>query len=490
MKCGRLDALVLVLLTGCASTPHGVPRSANPYAVELTALRYELHVLTAGAVQTEPVEVDEADFQETLRGLAKQVRPSGQPRETARWLLGEALQTDLLAEVERGGVVRLVPLQEDSPLSAASNAALVARYERLCAQLYGGGDCLGLVADGPILDREDRRTLALAFAFGSVLLETKHALQQMVSPQAVLSLLVGTAMLYFMLWVVPEPVTKGVAALMTLAFIAWLGVDTVWNLMNGWAQLVREADRATTFEQLEEAGRKFSKVMGENTARVVFLVVTAALGGGAARFSQKLPQLPGFNRAAAQVEAHGVRLSAAEVEAAAAPAESTFTLMVRSPGSRAAAAPEGRTGVTLLIRHQGGNQQVFINGQRWHVPANRSVKEIPAEDPVGDQLVAAAQRAATRWNRNKLTEKEFNAIENARRQGKYLEANLWERMYRGRWVENQLRKEFPQLQWNPRGVDAVDPATGYRYEILSGTKSNMELHGRRMAEELFRLISF
>jgi hypothetical protein len=53
-----------------------------------------------------------------------------------------------------------------------------------------------------------------------------------------------------------------------------------------------------------------------------------------------------------------------------------------------------------------------------------------------------------------------------------------------------LKREFTQLRWNNRGVDAVDPMTGYRYEILSGTKSNLELHGRRMAEELFRMIAF
>ncbi len=466
------------------------PQSADPYEAQLSALRYELRVLTAGAVQTEPVEVDAEDFQEKLRELIHEVPPSGHPRETARWLLEEALQADLLAEVERGRVVRLVPLEEDSPLATASNAALVARYQRLCAQLYGGGDCLGLLADGANLDRADRRTLALAIAFGSVLQETKHSLQQMVSPQAVLSLLVGTAMLYFMLWVVPEPVTKGVAALMTLAFIAWLGVDTVWSLMKGWAQLVHEADRATTFEQVEEAGRTFSKVLGENTARVVVLVVTVALGGGVARFSQKLPKLPGFNRAAAQAEAQGVSLSsAAELEAVAAPAEGTLTLMVRSPGSRAAAA-EARAGVTTIIRHQGGNRQVFINGQRWHVPSNKSLKDIPTRDPVGDQLQAAASEVAQQWQPRFMTGPEKNAVARARAQGEHWKANLLEREARGRYVHERVARQFENLKWNPRGVDAIDATTGYRYELLTRTDSNMARHGRRMAEELFRMIGF
>jgi hypothetical protein len=32
--------------------------------------------------------------------------------------------------------------------------------------------------------------------------------------------------------------------------------------------------------------------------------------------------------------------------------------------------------------------------------------------------------------------------------------------------------------------------TALRYEILSGTESNMAMHGRRMAEEFFRMIAF
>ncbi len=402
------------------------------------------------------------------------------------------LQADLLAEVEYGRVVRLVPLEEDSPLSVASNAKLLAGYQRLCAEQYEGGDCLGLTADGPVLDRDDRRTLALAFAFGRVLKETRESLKQMVSPQAVLALVLGAAMLYFMLWIVPEPVTKGVAALISIGLLAWLGAQTLWELMEGWERLVAEADRATTFGELEEAGRKFSKVMGENTARVVVLVVTAAVGGGAARFSSRLPLLPGYGRAAVQAEAQGVRLAAAgEVEAVAAPAEGTFTLMVRSPGSRATAAVEAREGVVTIIRHQGGNRQIlYNNNQRWHVPAGRSIKDIPPRDPVGDHLVAAAREIRNGWGLKNMRPREFKAVEAARAKGEYWKANLLEAEARGRYVHDQLKRQFRHLKWNHKGVDAVDPTTGIQYEILTRTESNMARHGQRMAQELFRMIGF
>jgi hypothetical protein len=483
-------ALFLVWLTACASSPRGSAPSTDPDEAERAILRYELRVLTAGAVDTRPVQVDREDFQEQMRALLPAVRPAGWSRDSARWLLEQALETDLFAETEGERVLRMVPLEDDSPLEMASNAQWVARYQRLCAQQYGGGDCIGLLADGPLLDREDRRTLALAIAFGSVLQETKLSLQHMVSPQAVLSMLVGTVMLYLMLWVVPEPVTKAVAALISVGLLAWLGAQTLWELMEGWARLVHEADRATTFEELEQAGRRFSKVMGENTARVVLLVVTAAVGGGAARFSQRLPLLPGYSRAAAQAEAQGVRLaSAGEVAEVAAPAERTFTLMVRSPGSQVAAA-EARAGVTTIIRHQGGNRQVLYNQQRWHVPTGRSIKDIPDRDPVGDELVAAAKALRNEWGPNYMSRKEFTAAENARAKGEYWKANLLESEARGRFVHARLEEQFPHLKWNRIGVDVVDPKTGIQYEILTRTESNMARHGRRMAEELFRMIGF
>jgi hypothetical protein len=193
-----------------------------------------------------------------------------------------------------------------------------------------------------------------------------------------------------------------------------------------------------------------------------------------------------------QAEAQGVRLAAAgEVEAVAAPAKGTFTLMVRSPGSQAAAGAEARAGVVTIIRHQGGNRQVlYNNNQRWHVPADRSIKDIPPRDPVGDNLVASAKVYRERWGPKNMRQEETLAIQNARAKGEYWLANLLEAEARGRYVHAQLERQFKHLKWNRTGVDAVDPNTGIQYEILTRTESNMARHGRRMAEELFRMIGF
>jgi hypothetical protein len=497
MNLREVGALFLVLLTACS----GVPRVAHPQVdadpeeAHLAAACYELRVLTPDTSLREPVVVSKQDFQRAMRRLAAEFPPSAQPMETARWLMEGELHANLRAEVERERVVRLMPLEDGTPLEAASVVDIARRYRVLCQEDLGGGDCLGLFNDGPVLTREDLRTLALALSLRHVLKETQVALRDMVSPRALVSLVVWTGCFYLLLWLLPEPVSKALAASLTLALLAWMPAHMLWNLMDGWAALVHEVDRATSYEQIEQAAERFRKLMGENTAQVLVMLLTAVLTGGAAKFAAKLPKLPGYGRAAEWAEAQGLKLAqAGEVEAVAAAEEQTFTLMVRRPGGRAAAAAEEaaetRVGITTIIRHLGGNRQIFFNGQRWHVPANSSIKDIPLRDPVGDALQAAAKRVAKSWHRDQLTFDQADAIRKAREQGKYLEAHLMERRFRGQWVENQLRDQFKQLRWSRTGVDAVDPSTGLRYEILSGTESNLALHGRRMAEEFFRMISF
>jgi hypothetical protein len=67
-----------------------------------------------------------------------------------------------------------------------------------------------------------------------------------------------------------------------------------------------------------------------------------------------------------------------------------------------------------------------------------------------------------------------------------------EREARGRFVEGRVYQRYKHLyDFSPnKGVDVIDPKTGRRYEILSGTESNLARHGRRMTGELFRMLTF
>lgn len=495
MRGREAGALFLIWLTACAGTPQREVAALSPAEWEMASVRYELHMLTARPEETESVELDRGRYVQAMRELVACVRPSTDPMETAQRLFELEREVTFVAQVDEGTIVWAAPMEESLLQPARDMAALTREYLEWCDEKHGGGDCLGQLQDGPVLQDDDLYAVSLALTLDStfVLEETRDSLKELITPQALLASLVCAGTLYLMLWALPEPVSKGVAAALTVALTAWLGVNTVWSLTTGWVDLVGEVNRATHFAHLHKASRKFSKILSENTARVLVMLLTAALGSATGPLVAKLPRLPGFSRAAVQAEAQGgIRLAAvAEVESVAATSEGSFSLLLRSRkgmGGVSSAQP-GKAALTI-IRHQNGNRQVVLNGQRWHLPKNKSVKDIPVKDPVGDQLQEAAAQAARQWHPGRMSPREANAVNLARARGEHWKANLLEREARGRYVHQSVADQFRQLRWHPRGVDAVDPATGYRYELLTRTASNMERHGRRMADELFRMIGF
>jgi hypothetical protein len=192
-----------------------------------------------------------------------------------------------------------------------------------------------LLEGSALLSQDGKRALALHFAFASLWEETKDALGQMVDPIAIQATLISAMTMYLMLWVLPEPLSKGLAATMTVALIGYLGVDTVWSLIQGWARLVEDVNKATSFDHVRNAGRRFSKVMGPNAARAFAMLFTVAAGNTAAGFASKLPALPGASRAAMVAKVQGpVRLPlAAAVETVAVSAEGAT--LVLAPGALA-----------------------------------------------------------------------------------------------------------------------------------------------------------
>ncbi|MDY7226399.1 hypothetical protein [Hyalangium rubrum] len=485
--------MALALLTACASTTPRVSANLDSYERELDAAHYSLSEFTVGDGEGAPVEVGREDFQKALAELARSVPFSAHSMESARQLFAQEHEVEFLAQVKEGQVVWAVPLEPGSTARPRDWGSMTRNYLQWCDQEQGGGDCIGLLEDGPTLRGDDLRTLGLAIALGSVLREMKSALVEAANPRALLLSAVWSVGLYLLMWVVPEPLTKGVAAMVTAALMAWLGVDTVWRLMTGWVDLVGQADSAESFAELGQAGGRYGKVLGEHVARVLVMVVAAALGGTAARLAEKLPRLPGYSQAAVQAETQGsMPLSmVVEVESVAASPQGSFSVLMRGRrGSGGAASSGARGEAVTLIHHQGGNRQVMIHGQRWHVPANRSVKDIPRHDPVGDELQAVTTRVAETWSPARLNQAERDAIRDARSQGKHWLAHLLEREARGRYVHAQVVDQFKQVRWNRVGVDAIDPRTGYKYELLTRSSSNLARHGRRMAEELFRMVSF
>jgi hypothetical protein len=508
-------------------TPPPAPREVASSDLEEAlagATVCEVDFLEPAPGANRPVPIHPAAYKQALQRLAREApRLEGTPQQAARELLEvwgqeeEAERVSMsghwVAESYRGRVYSLTPTSQTGPvpLTPEAEAALRGRYLGWC-EGQGGGDCLGLLDDGPYLRANDRRTLALALSLGSVLEETREALaRELLDYRALVGMLVWTLGVYLALWLVPEPTTKALAATLTVILVGWLGLETVWGLMDGWAHMASLAHEATTFEELRAAGAGYAKVLGTDAARAMILAVATLTGRTLGEVAAKVRTLPGYRLAGAQWEAQGgaaVLRGVPELEAvvvqegALATAVQAVEMVATSPqgpvaavllkkGGGGSSSPGGGSAV-IVIRHRGGNfQVVFPNGARWHVPRGKSVADIPSRDEVGDRLQEAVIRAAREWGPHRLTPGEQAAIQRARDAGKYWLARLLEREARGRYVHERVKRQFDKLlKWNHQGVDAVDLKTGRKYELLSGTESNLALHGRRMATEFFRMLTF
>jgi hypothetical protein len=233
---------------------------------------------------------------------------------------------------------RLVLDSPEAPRLLPEQDALTLGYGRWCARKRRFRDCLSLLEDTPTLDADGRYTLAMAIAVDVVWNEAKASLGEMADPETVRATIVSAMAMYMMLWVLPEPLSKGLAATLTAGLIAYLGVDTVWGLIGGWRQMVGEVNRATTFEELRAAGERYGKVMGRHAARA-FLLLAAAAIGNTAGLATKGPGLPGYSQAAVLAETQGgFRLAVVgEVRSVAVSTEGLFTIVL-APGAVAMSA--------------------------------------------------------------------------------------------------------------------------------------------------------
>ncbi|MCY1042661.1 AHH domain-containing protein [Corallococcus sp. bb12-1] len=146
--------------------------------------------------------------------------------------------------------------------------------------------------------------MALSFALDTVWEGVEEALEDMLNPAALrvmVTSMIGSALVML---VAPEPITKLIALALTASLIAYLGTGPVWNLGQGFLQLMDESRDARNLSALESAGHRFGRVLGDNGARVLVLVALTALGGKEAMAAQG-PKLPGFAQASLRARMEG-----------------------------------------------------------------------------------------------------------------------------------------------------------------------------------------
>ncbi|WP_163867617.1 AHH domain-containing protein [Myxococcus eversor] len=342
-----VSLLLLMAATGCATSR--VVRLETGEDSFLVTPHEEPDAEVSAAV------LEDDEFEVALTELARDVPPSRNPMQVARDRFGVPSRSGVYG-YERGSS-RLIPQrggEVDGPrlLEDYADEALTRAYGQWCKRKNRPGDCLRLLDEGPLLASDGKYTWALAIAMDSVWEETSEALEGMTDPQAVVAGIAASATMYLLLWSLPEPVSKGVAATLTACLIAYLGVDTVWSMLDGWLTLVRQVDRATSFEQLQAAGEAYGEVLGENAARVFVMLATVAIGNTAG-LAAKSVGLPGSAQAAMAVESQaGLQYAAVGSVSSVALTAEGFTIAL-APNAVAMASQSGR-------------------GERHHIATNKN----------------------------------------------------------------------------------------------------------------------
>jgi hypothetical protein len=320
-----IPLLLPVLLAGCSSATR---------VVRLDTGRSE-PILFIPRASADPVELDDDVFKEGVSELAREVRPSTQPQEAARRLFDvEARSGSYTYETPSRHITPYEPGDHLEEESTAPEVELTRTYLRWCERTGRPGDCLHLLTESPTVNGDGRFALALALAKGAVLDEMLEAFKDMADPHAMVAAVLWTWTTYMVLISIPDvTVSKGLAAVMTATIISYVGVDTFRGLVVGFKRLMDEADQATTFNELRDAGERYGKLMGRNAARAFALLAMAAMGNTAPGMAATVPKLPGSMQAAVQAETQvGLRLAAVgEVETVAVSAE-TVTIVL-APGA-------------------------------------------------------------------------------------------------------------------------------------------------------------
>ncbi|QRN98467.1 hypothetical protein JRI60_05275 [Archangium violaceum] len=192
-----------------------------------------------------------------------------------------------------------------APVSGEAWQSDLARsYGHFCERCGTPGDCLTLFEDGPRIQDDDKRSLALALAVGPALEGVSAEVRAMLDPTRMLAMISISITVYMALLLapVPEPITKGAALVFSAALWGYLGYE-FFDLLRAYARLYEDAPRASTFAELREIGERFGRVIGPNSVRILVIVGTAAIGETVA-LASKAPKLPGFAQASERVAAN------------------------------------------------------------------------------------------------------------------------------------------------------------------------------------------
>ncbi|RKG73975.1 hypothetical protein D7W79_24150 [Corallococcus exercitus] len=191
-------------------------------------------------------------------------------------------------------VVRAVA-RKGAELDRGLGFLLRERYGRWCRAHEAPGDCLSLLEDGAGFGELDRLTLAVGMSLEPLRASIGDALGDTVNPAFFVSVVSGAIASWVVLAAAPEPVFTKAAAVIAAVFLAYVGVQSFLTVVRACGALKAATDRATTFQELEEAAEVFAQALGPEVARIFVLAVTMLVSHGVTvGLSSALTLMPGF----------------------------------------------------------------------------------------------------------------------------------------------------------------------------------------------------
>jgi hypothetical protein len=195
------------------------------------------------------------------------------------------------------------------PPGGTWQARLTLDYGGFCQRRTTPGDCLDVFDNGPDWEEKDKVRLALSLAVNPAREGLDAELRSMLSTGQLWTTVAVAMASYTALLFLPEPTSKVVAAGFGLLVWLYLGWEMV-ALGRAYFQLQEEAARATSWEELREAGERFGRVLGPKSLHVLLMVGTLTAGSTAALMS-RVSRLPGYAALVSRAQGLGIHLDTA-----------------------------------------------------------------------------------------------------------------------------------------------------------------------------------
>ncbi|RKH58953.1 restriction endonuclease fold toxin 5 domain-containing protein [Corallococcus aberystwythensis] len=431
--------LLFVLLTGCASGP-------------TVRLRTERETRTYAPVTWDRrVPVRARDFEEALARLVLEMPLTVRAPRVVRAVAGRG------AELDRG-----------------LGFMLRDRYGKWCRAHEAPGDCLSLLEDGAGFGALDRLTLAVGMSLDPLRASIGEALEDTLNPEFFVSVVSGAIASWVVLAAAPEPVFTKAAAVIAAVFLAYVGIQSFLTVVRACGALKEASDRATTFQELEEAAEVFAQALGPEVARIFVLAVTMLVSHGVTMgLSSSLALLPGFPDAmrlgAAQVGFNPARVldvsAVAVVDGAVEVTLASTAVAMAAMGPPPSGGPGKWVQVNESMSDRARDYQAQVTGapkgSAYRVKSGDDEVDFDGYDLVDDLLLEAKGPGYAKFIQEDMTLKEFykgfdKVLDQARRQLRLAQGR------RIRWIVAEerfadfLRKAFSGRRY-PIEVVSISP---------------------------------